>query len=117
MLQETSAAYRALTPSARRVLRVIERELGDGDQCEISRARFRQIDATASCSKGVAQLQALGFIASWFGDRRARVFERRDRWQGLTATEAAARVAAIRGKRRDGSHDRHAVASVLADGS
>ena len=36
--------------------------------------------STASVTKGVQQLEALGFIATSIGDRRTRVFRRREDW-------------------------------------
>src|SRR5262245_21349379 len=86
-----SPAYRALSDGARRMLRAIEREIGDRGSAAISYERFR-LDhhfGRPTISKSLKQLHALGLIDIEAGPRLCSVFRASNRWREIDAAQAA----------------------------
>src|SRR5262245_9178585 len=97
-----SAAWRALTPSAKRLLAHVDQQLVSHARVAISRSEFRRAEGLcqASCTLGVQQVKALGFVTVSTGQRRCHVFHRSDEWQTLGEAEVTQRLATVRWPRR-----------------
>jgi hypothetical protein len=93
-----SAAYRALKPSGRRALHLIEDALSrSGDGAAVSLNRFLELGLCRTAARyGIRQCERLGFITVGVGARRVRVFRMADGWKFLDADEAKQRMALAR---------------------
>jgi hypothetical protein len=89
---QQSAAYEALSVGGKRVLQVIEDEVGN-DGSAISLGRFMERGMCRAAARyGIKQVEALGFAVIGMGPRRVNVFRLADGWRALDAHEAKRRV-------------------------
>jgi hypothetical protein len=87
----SSAAYAALSKTARRMLGVIQKAIGKDGSAAISFTDFMFTHRIGrpSISKGLKQLDALGMIEIARGPRAGNVFRLSNRWRAINADEAA----------------------------
>jgi hypothetical protein len=87
-----SPAYLALSASGKKVLNLIEQEIGHGCAA-ISLDQFMDTGMCRSAARyGIKQCEALGFVAITTGARRVSLFKLTDGWRALGADEAARRI-------------------------
>jgi hypothetical protein len=88
-----SAAYKALSDTARRVLQVIEQKAGRGGSA-ISLDTFMSETELGRCSvrRGLRLAEELGFISVAVGPRHNHEFRLVDDWRDVDADGAAQRV-------------------------
>jgi len=88
--RESSPAFAVLSKSAKRLLAVIETEMGDGSSVSISYAAFSMDHhlARRALSPALKQLDALGMIDISPGPRLVNVFRLSRRWCAIDADEA-----------------------------
>ena len=88
---KNSPAYAVLPPGARRVLRAIERSIGDGSSASVSYTSFwldHNIEGKL-VSPSLKLLNHLGMIDIESGPYRSNVFRLSTRWRTIDALEAA----------------------------
>jgi hypothetical protein len=93
-----SPAYAALTPSARKMLAVIEAQIGGGSSASVSYSDFalEHRIARATISKSVKALVALGMIEVSPGKRLVGTYRISSGWRSIDARAAAQLVALAR---------------------
>ena len=91
-----SAAYEALSVGGKRVLHVIEEEVGHDGSAISLREFMRRGMCRATARIGIKQCELVGFVNVTMGHRRVNVFRLAAGWRGLDMDEAKRRVAQAR---------------------